>query len=91
MGNDTKAVRRATLAKVVWPAWVAGMMALATLDPIFHAMESNWIRKDQLLKVSRESPQSVLYETKVTDILRRDLIDMLKEAEGEGSEASLDH
>lgn len=84
MGNGAQALRRAALAKVAWPAWIAGMLALAALDPLFYAEESRYIRQDRLLEISSQSPRSLLYDAKVIAVLRRNLEGMRKEVAGEG-------
>ncbi len=81
LGRSDLALRRATLARVVWPAWVAGMLALAALTPIFHARERHWIQQDRLLLISAESPMATLYEQRVTEIMRAELREMLDSAE----------
>ncbi len=82
MGRPRQELRRATLARVVMPAWVAGMLAFAAFVPLHHAEERYWIQLDRLGEVTAEAPALSRYEYDVTQILRSELLEMLGEAPG---------
>lgn len=80
-GSVSQALRRATLARLLPPVWVCGMLMLAMLVPYFYSQEKRWIQQDQLFGVSAEFPAPMRYEHEVTKILRGELLEMLEGAE----------
>jgi hypothetical protein len=80
LGRDVHALRRATLARMVLPAWVFGMGVMAVSMPIHYAQERRWIQQDVLSRISAEKPAPNLYEWDVTQQLRKELLDLMDEA-----------
>jgi hypothetical protein len=80
LGKDVNALQRATLARMVLPAWVFGMVVMAVSMPIHYAQERRWIQQDVLSKISAEKPAPNLYEWEVTQQLRKELLDLMDEA-----------
>lgn len=78
LNRGRQALRRATLARVLPPVWVAGMLMTVGLTFGFHAEEGRWIRQDRLLTVSKENPSPFQYESRVTQILRGELLEMIQ-------------
>jgi hypothetical protein len=81
LGRETQALRRATLARIVAPVWVFGMLVLAALVPFFYAEEQRWIKQDRLTEISADAPSMSRYEYEVTQILRSELLEMIGETE----------
>jgi hypothetical protein len=80
LGNDEHALHRATLARMVLPAWVFGMFLMAISMPMHHAQERRWIQQDQLYKISAEKPAPTHYEWEVTQQLRKELVELMDKA-----------
>ncbi|MCU0796057.1 MAG: hypothetical protein MUF31_08995 [Akkermansiaceae bacterium] len=66
--------RRAALGKVMRPAWLAGMAALAPLLPWFEYEERHWIPRDTLFQLT---PAGLKSEAEVTAIMTREFTDLL--------------
>ena len=79
-GVESQALRRATLARIVWPVWVFGMLVLAVLVPFHYAEERRWIQQDEIYKISAEFPGPNRHEYNVTQILRAELLEMIDQA-----------
>lgn len=78
-GRETQALRRATMARIVVPVWVFGMLGLAVVVVFFYAEERRWIQQDRLTEISTEAPSMSRYEYEVTQILRAELLDKIGE------------
>jgi hypothetical protein len=70
-------LRRATLARMMVPAWVFGMLVFALLVPFHYAEERHWIQQDRLLEITAESPSMSCYERDLTAVLRKELMEKL--------------
>ncbi len=70
-------LRRATLARMMVPAWIFGMLVTALLVPFHYAEERRWIQQDRLLEITAESPAMTRYERDLTVVLRRELVGKL--------------
>ena len=70
-------LRRATLARMMVPAWVFGMLVFALLVPVHYAEERHWIQQDRLLEITAESPSMTRYERDLTAVLRKELMEKL--------------
>jgi hypothetical protein len=70
------ALRRATLVRMVIPAWILGMLGFALAVPLHYAGERCWIQQDHLLEISAEAPSLTRYEYDVTQILRAELLEL---------------
>lgn len=70
-------LRRATLARMMVPAWVFGMLVFALLVPVHYAEERHWIQQDRLLEITTESPSMTRYERDLTAVLRKELMEKL--------------
>jgi hypothetical protein len=75
LGRDVHALRRATLARMVLPAWVFGMCFMAVSMPIHYAQERRWIQQDKLHMISADKPAPTHYEWDVTQQLRKELLE----------------
>ena len=80
-GRESQALRRATLARIVWPTWVFGMLVMMALVPFHYAEERRWIQQDEIFKFSPELPGLNRYEYDVMQILRGELLEMIGRAE----------
>jgi hypothetical protein len=80
LGNDAHALHRATLARMVLPAWVSGMFLMAVSMPVHHAQERRWIQQDPLYRISAEKPAPTHYEWEVTQQLRKELVELMDQA-----------
>ena len=76
-GRPSQTLRRATVSRIVFPAWVAGMLALALLVPFHYAEEQYWIQRDRMGEISTDAPSTSRYEYQVTQILRSEILEML--------------
>lgn len=70
-------LRRATLARMMVPAWIFGMLVFALLTPVHYAEERHWIQQDRLLEITAESPATTRYERDLTEVLRKELMGKL--------------
>lgn len=70
-------LRRATLGWIVFPVWVSSMLVLALLIPLHYAEERHWIQKDRQSEISVEAPAMSRYEYDVTQILRKELLELI--------------
>jgi len=80
-GRASQALHRATLARLVWPVRVFGMLVMACLVPYFHSEERRWIQQDRISEITTDAPASTRYEYEVTQILKGELLEIL----GDGS------
>ena len=71
------ALRRATLACMVIPAWILGMLGFALAVPLHYAGECFWIQQDHLLEISAAAPSLSRYEYDATQILRAELLEWI--------------
>lgn len=72
-----RSLRRATLARMMVPAWIFGMLVFALLMPVHYAEERHWIQQDRLLEITAESPAMTCYERDLTEVLRKELMGKL--------------
>ena len=79
-GHASQALRRATLARIVWPVWVAGMLVLVGLVPYFHAEEIRWLRQDRMTELSAEAGGWTYHEHRVARMLRAELLETIAAA-----------
>jgi hypothetical protein len=75
-------LRQATMARILWPVWVFGMLALVAMVPFYYAEERHWVQRDRLFEISAECPGPSRYEYEVTQLLRAEVLEMMKPAEG---------
>lgn len=73
----TQSLRRATLARMMVPAWVFGMLVFALLVPFHYAEERHSIQQDRVLEITAESPAMTRYERDLTAVLRKELMEKL--------------
>jgi hypothetical protein len=78
LGLHLYALRRATLARMVHPAWIFGMLIMAVSAPLHYAEERFWIRQDKLFEITAEHPAPTRYEWEVTQVLRKELLEMME-------------
>jgi hypothetical protein len=78
LGRHVHALRRATLARMVLPAWIFGMLVMMVSIPIYHAEERHWIKQDKLFEITAEAPAMSRYEWDVTQQLRKELLEMMR-------------
>jgi hypothetical protein len=76
-GRSVHAPRRATLARMVLPAWIFGMLIFALAIPLFYAEERHWIQQDRLLEISAAAPALSRYQYALTQVLRAELLDSI--------------
>ncbi len=75
LGRHRHALRRATLARAVLPAWICGMLVMATSASLHYAEERYWIQMDHLSDVTDTFTR---YEGDVTQQLRKELLEMMR-------------
>lgn len=75
----SQVLRHDTLARIVWPTWVFGMLWLALSGPLQYAEERHWIQRDRVMEVSAEKPALSGYEYDVAQILRTEVQEMIAE------------
>jgi hypothetical protein len=76
-GRPSHALRRAVVCRIILPARVGGILALALLIPYHYAEEQRWIQLDRLGEISTDAPALSRYEYQVTQILRAELLEMI--------------
>jgi hypothetical protein len=76
-GRPVHALRRATLARMVLPAWILGMLLFALAVPLLYTEERHWIQQDRLLEISADAPALSRYEYAVSQVLRAELLEMI--------------
>ncbi len=78
LGSHLHAPRRATLARMVLPAWIFGMLVLAVSIPFHYAGERHWIQQDRLFEVTADAPAMSRYQWDVTQQLRKELLELME-------------
>ncbi|MEO5715397.1 MAG: hypothetical protein ABIT37_18100 [Luteolibacter sp.] len=76
-GKGAQSLRRDTLARMVLPAAVSGMLVMALSIPFHYAEERRWIQQDREGEISADSPGLSHYEYLVTQVLRGEVLEML--------------
>lgn len=71
------ALRSATLARIMVPTWIFGMLVFALLVPTYHAEERHWITQDHLLEITAATSGISRYEWDITQIVRKELLKKL--------------
>lgn len=79
-GQSLHELRRAALGRIVLPVWVSGMLALALLIPFHYAEERRWIQRDRMGEISVDAPAMSRYEYEVTQILREELLQKIRQS-----------
>jgi hypothetical protein len=79
LGHHTHALRRATLARMMIPTWIFGMLAMVVSIPFHYAGECHWIQQDRLFEINVDAPAMSRYEWDVTRQLRKELLEMMDE------------
>ena len=79
-GKQRHALRRITLARMVLPAWIFGMLVFALSVPLHYAAECHWIQRDHILEISAAAPSVSCYEYQVARQLRIELLEMIAAA-----------
>lgn len=77
LGTHAHALRRATLARMVLPAWIFGMLVMAVSVPFHYAEECHWIQQDRLFGITADAPAMSRYEWDVARQLRKELLEMM--------------
>jgi len=72
-------LRRATLSRVLMPAYAVGMLSMAVLMPLYHAEEKHWIARDTLMTYSAAAPAFTRYDYEVTQQLQRETLEIVGE------------
>jgi hypothetical protein len=80
LGRPVHALRRATLARLVLPAWILGMLGFALAVPLLYDTERHWIQHDRLLEIAADAPSLSRYEYAVTQVLRAELLELIDPA-----------
>lgn len=68
------ALRRATLARMMEPTWIFGMLMFALLVPGYHAEERHWIQQEHLLEITAATNGMSRYEWDLTQVVRKELL-----------------
>ena len=83
-GRHPQTLRRATLARIVLPAWIVGMLIFALSIPFHYAEERYSIQQDTLLAIPPGTSGPNRYEWEVTQVLRKELLEKLAEFDAGG-------
>ena len=75
--RQSSLLRRATVARLLLPAYVLGMLAMIAGMIFFHAEEKHWIRQDRLMEMTVESPSMTRFEYDLTQVMKQELIDLV--------------
>ena len=70
-----RSLHSATLARLMVPACLFGMLIFALLMPFHYAEERHWIQQDHLLEITAASPAMNRYESDLTEVLRKELME----------------
>jgi hypothetical protein len=70
-------LRRATIARVLMPAYAAGMLAMMLAVLLYHAEEKHWISRDRLSAVTVEAPAMGRFEYDVTQAMKQELLELV--------------
>lgn len=76
-GGEGRVLRRATLARILFPAGVAGILVLGLLIPFHYAEEKRWIQQDRWGEITAEFPAMSRHEFEVAKILRKETLELL--------------
>lgn len=71
-------LRRATLSRVLVPAYALGMLLMAASMPLYHAAEKRWLAQDRLMEITPEAPALSRYEWQVAQALRAENLELLE-------------
>lgn len=74
-----KMLRRATLSRVLVPAYSVGMLLMALAAIAFHLVEKNWISHDLMMQTTTESVPVNLYENEVCEAYMKQLLEIVHE------------
>lgn len=66
-------LRRVTLARLTWPAWIFGALLVALLTLPLHQEEKMWVKHEQLFNIPPDSIGATSYENEITEQIRADL------------------
>lgn len=71
-------LRRATLSRVLVPAYALGMLLMVASMPLYHAAEKRWLARDRLMEITPETPALNRYEWQVAQALRAENLELLE-------------
>ena len=71
-------LRRATLSRVLVPAYALGMLLMVASMPLYHAAEKRWLAQDRLMEITPEAPAMNRYEWQVAQALRAENLELLE-------------
>jgi hypothetical protein len=71
-------LRRATLSRVLVPAYALGMLLMVASMPFYHAAEKRWLAQDRLMEITPEAPAMSRYEWQVAQALRAENLELLE-------------
>ena len=71
-------LRRATLSRVLVPAYAFGMLLMAVSMPFYHAAEKRWLAQDRLMEITPDAPAMSRYEWQVAQALRAENLELLE-------------
>ena len=70
-------LRRATLSRILVPAYALAMLFMVASMPLYHAAEKHWLAQDRLTEISPDAPALSRYEWQVARALRAELLEVL--------------
>lgn len=76
-GKEGRVLRRATLARILFPAGMTGILTLGLLVPFHYAEEQRWIQQDRWGEITVESPSMSRHEFEVAQVLRKETLEIL--------------
>lgn len=85
-GRREHLLRRATLSRMLTPAYAVGMLLIAATVPIVHRAERHWVSQDQLAAIPPDPRAVVRYEYEVNRLMKEELREVLKPYEAPGSD-----
>ena len=74
-----QSLRRATLARLMIPAWMFAAAAFACLIPVYHHSEKHWFKNDSLTGLANPEVEFTRYEAEVAKVFHQELQELIKQ------------
>lgn len=74
-----QSLRRATLARLMIPAWMFATAAFACLIPVYHHSEKHWFKNDSLTGLANPEVEFSRYEAEVAKVFHKELRELMED------------
>jgi hypothetical protein len=74
-----QSLRRATLARLMIPAWIFAAAAFACLIPVYHHSEKHWFKNDSLTGLANPEVEFTRYEAEVAKVFHKELRELMED------------